>query len=196
MKKYLLSAALLIAVSISAQAQFSLGVKGGVNFSKINTSAVGESSVTGYQAGLFARVGSGLYLQPELYLASKGGKFDFQATDGTTVTTEGKVKFTTLNVPLLLGKSFGAKNLNFRVMAGPVYSYALDKNQSFSDNVNGAYQDFGNYNKSTLGFQAGAGVDIGAITADLRYEGGLSKVNSNYGQRQNLWALSVGFKIL
>jgi hypothetical protein len=196
MKKYLLSAALLIAVSISAQAQFSLGVKGGVNFSKINTSAVGESSVTGYQAGLFARVGSGLYLQPELYLASKGGKFDFQATDGTTVTTEGKVKFTTLNVPLLLGKSFGAKNLNFRVMAGPVYSYALDKNQNFSDNVNGAYQDFGSYDKSTLGFQAGAGVDIGSITADLRYEGGLSKVNSNYGQRQNLWALSVGFKIL
>jgi len=195
MKKYLLSAVLLIAVSISAQAQFSLGVKGGVNFSKINTSAVGESSVTGYQAGLFARIGSGLYLQPELYLASKGGKFDFQTTNGTTVTTEGKVRFTTLNVPLLLGKSFGAKDLNFRIMAGPVYSYALDKNQNFSDNVSGAYQDFGNYNKSTLGFQAGAGVDIGAITADLRYEGGLSKVNSNYGQRQNLWALSVGFKI-
>lgn len=194
MKKYLLSAALLIAVSISAQAQFSLGVKGGVNFSKINTSAVGESSVTGYQAGLFGRIGSGLYLQPELYLASKGGKFDFQ-TNNATVTTQGKVRFTTLNVPLLLGKSFGAKDLNFRIMAGPVYSYALDKNQSFSDNVNGAYNDFGSYNKSTLGFQAGAGVDIGAITADLRYEGGLSKVNSNYGQRQNLWALSVGFKI-
>lgn len=194
MKKYLLSAALLIAVSISAQAQFSLGVKGGVNFSKINTSAVGESSVTGYQAGLFGRIGSGLYLQPELYLASKGGKFDFQ-TNNATVTTQGKVRFTTLNVPLLLGKSFGAKDLNFRIMAGPVYSYALDKNQSFSDNVSGAYNDFGSYNKSTLGFQAGAGVDIGAITADLRYEGGLSKVNSNYGQRQNLWALSVGFKI-
>jgi len=195
MKKYLLSAVLLVAASISAKAQFSLGVKGGVNFSKINTNAVGESSVTGYQAGLFGRIGNSLYLQPELYLASKGGKFDFQTTNGTTVTTEGKVRFTTLNVPLLLGKSFGAKDLNFRVMVGPVYSYALDKNQSFSDNVSGAYQDFGNYNKSTLGFQAGAGADIGAITADLRYEGGLSKVNSNYGQRQNLWALSVGFKI-
>jgi len=196
MKKYLLSAALLIAVSISAKAQFSVGVKGGVNFSKISTDNLKESTLTGYQAGLFARIGSGLYLQPELYLASKGGKFDFQTTNNTTVTTEGKVRFTTLNVPLLLGKSFGAKDLNFRIMAGPVYSYALNKNQNFSDNVNGAYQDFGNYNKSTLGFQAGAGVDIGAITADLRYEGGLSKVNSNYGQRQNLWALSVGFKIL
>jgi hypothetical protein len=81
-------------------------------------------------------------------------------------------------------------------MVGPVYSYALSKSQNFDDNVNGAFNDFGKYNNSTLGFQAGGGVDIGAITADLRYEGGLSKINSNYGQRQNLWALSVGFKFL
>jgi hypothetical protein len=197
MKKYLLSAALLIALSISAHAQFSLGVKGGVNFAKINSSALGESTVTGYQAGLFGRIGSGLYLQPELYVASKGGKFEFQSSSGNTVTTEGKVRFTTLNVPLLLGKSFGSKDLNFRVMAGPIYTYNMSENkdQSFKDNLNGAYQDFGNYNNSTIGYQVGAGVDIGSITADLRYEGGLSKVNSNYGQRQNLWALSVGFKI-
>lgn len=192
MKKYLLSAALLIAVSISAKAQFSLGVKGGVNFSKINTDNLRESTLTGYQAGLFARIGNGLYLQPELYLSGTGGKFSAN-NNGTDYS--GKVRFTNLNVPLLVGKSFGAKDLNFRVMAGPIYTYQLNKSESFSNNFNNAYQDFGNYNKSTLGFQAGAGVDIGAITADLRYEGGLSKVNSNYGQRQNLWALSVGFKI-
>ena len=34
MKKYLLSAAILIMISISAKAQFSLGIKGGANFSK------------------------------------------------------------------------------------------------------------------------------------------------------------------
>lgn len=192
MKKYLLSAALLVAVSISAKAQFSLGVKGGVNFSKINTDNLKESTLTGYQAGLFARIGNGLYLQPELYLSGTGGKFSAN-NNGTDYS--GKVRFTNLNVPLLVGKSFGAKDLNFRVMAGPIYTYQLNKSESFSNNFNNAYQDFGNYNKSTLGFQAGAGVDIGAITADLRYEGGLSKVNSNYGQRQNLWALSVGFKI-
>lgn len=192
MKKYLLSALLLVAVSISAHAQFSLGVKGGVNFSRINTDNLKESTLTGYQAGLFARLGSSLYLQPELYLSGTGGKFDSNS-NGTDYS--GKVRFTNLNVPLLVGKSFGGKDLNFRVMAGPIYTYQLDKNESFSNNFSGAYQDFGNYNKSTLGFQAGAGVDIGSITADLRYEGGLSKVNSNYGQRQNLWALSVGFKI-
>ncbi|MGF7079577.1 hypothetical protein ABIB50_001921 [Mucilaginibacter sp. UYCu711] len=79
-------------------------------------------------------------------------------------------------------------------MADPIYTSILDKKQSYSANFNAAYADFGNYKNSTLGFQAGAGVDIGSITADLRYEGGLTKINDNYGQRQNLWSLSVGFK--
>ena len=79
-------------------------------------------------------------------------------------------------------------------MAGPIYSYLLDKRENYSANFAGAYADFGNYKNSTLGYQAGAGVDIGPITADLRYEGDLTKVNENYGQRQNIWALSVGFK--
>ena len=191
MKKYLLSAVLLLALSISAKAQFSLGIKGGVDFSKINTDNLNSSTTTGYQAGIFARIGTGLYLQPELYLSSAGGKFN---SDDNAYSA--KVKFTNLNVPLLVGEQFGGKNLNFRVMAGPIYTSQLSKSESFSQNFNNAYNDFGHYNNSTLGFQAGAGVDIGAITADLRYEGGLTKINSDYGQRQNLWALSVGFKIL
>jgi hypothetical protein len=189
MKKYLLSVALLVAVCISAKAQVSLGIKGGVNFSKINTDNLNESTRTGYQAGVFARFGSALYLQPEVYLSSTGGNFN--TTDNTF---KAKVNFTNLSVPLLLGHSFGSKDLNFRLMVGPVYTYTLNKSESFSDNANGAIADFGNYNNSTLGFQAGGGVDIGPITADLRYEGGLTKINPDYGQRQNLWALSVGFK--
>ena len=193
MKKLLLSVALLTAVCISAKAQFSLGIKGGVNFSKISADNVKNSTVTGYQAGVFARIGNAFYLQPEVYLSSSGGKFDFNTTN-TTTTASGKVTFTNLNVPLLLGHSFGSKDLNFRLMVGPVYTYALNKSQDFDDNVNGAYNDFGRYKNSTFGFQAGGGVDIGPITADLRYEGGLTKINPDFGQRQSLWALSVGFK--
>lgn len=193
MKKYLLSAALLIAVCISAKAQFSLGIKGGVNFSKIDADNVKESSLTGYQAGLFARFGNTFYIQPEAYLNSTGGKFDFSSTN-TTTSESGKVTFTNLTVPVLLGHSFGSKDLNFRLMVGPEYTYVLSKSQSFDDNVNGALQDFGKYKNSTIGFQAGGGVDIGPITADIRYQGGLTKINSNFGQTQNLWALSVGFK--
>jgi hypothetical protein len=191
MKKYVLGVMLLAGISFSTKAQVSLGIKGGVNYSKLSSDNFHETAVAGYQAGLFARFGGGFYVQPELYVSSKGGKFDSNQ-NGTDYSAN--VKFTTLNVPLLLGGSFGAKNLNFRVMAGPIYSYLMNKRENFSSNFSSAYADFGNYKNSTLGYQAGAGVDIGPITADLRYEGDLTKVNENYGQRQNIWALSVGFK--
>src|ERR1700744_4074793 len=192
MKKYLLSLALLVAVSISAHAQFDFGVKGGVNFSNIDANQLDKSTKTGYQAGVFLRVGSAFYLQPEAYVASTGGNF----SDPGNGDYSASVRFTTLNVPLLLGHEFGTSSTNFRIMVGPVYSYNLSKDESFSQNFNNAYHDFGNYNNSTLGYQVGAGVDILGLTADLRYEGGLTKLNENYGQRANIFSLSVGFKIL
>jgi len=191
MKKYILSIALLIASVAASKAQSTIGIKGGINFSKISTDNIKESSVTGYQAGVFARLGDGLYLQPEVYLGSRGGKFE-GSSSGNSASANGKVTFTTLNVPLLLGtKLVSAGPISVRAMAGPIYSYNLSEN----NNVNSAIQDFGKYKNSTLGYQVGAGVDIGNITADLRYEGGLTKINESYGQRANLWALSVGFKI-
>ncbi|MGZ3757388.1 MAG: porin family protein [Mucilaginibacter sp.] len=190
MKKYLLSAVILIAISISAKAQFNLGIKGGVNYSTINSDNLKSSSVAGYQAGVFARVGGGIYLQPEVYLSSSGG--EFTSNDNTY---SGNVKFTNLNVPVLVGLQFGPKNLNFRVMAGPEYISVLSQDRSLSSNFNAAYNNFGTaYKNNMLGYQAGFGVDLGAITADLRYQGNFSNFNDTYNQKQNLWALSVGFK--
>lgn len=191
MKKYLLSAALLVTISISAKAQFSLGIKGGVNYSNIDADNLKNSSVAGYQVGAFARFGNNFYLQPEVYVSSTGGKFE---SDDNSYN--GNVRFTNLNVPLLLGARFGPQNLNFRIMAGPEYISNLSTSENFSQNFNSAYNDFGHYKNSTLGYQAGFGVDIGPITIDLRYQGNFNDINSNYGQRPNIWALSVGFKIL
>jgi hypothetical protein len=190
MKKYVLSVALLAAVTISAKAQFNLGIKAGVNYSNINTDNLKSSGVAGYQAGVFARIGDALYLQPEAYLSSSGGKFD--SNDNTY---SGKVTFTNLNVPVLVGLKFGPKDLNFRVMAGPEYIAKLSQNSNLANNFNAAYNNFGNaYKSNMLGYQAGVGVDIGAATVDLRYQGDFDNYNRYYDQHQNLWALSVGFK--
>lgn len=196
MKKYALLGVLIIAKSIQANAQFTLGLKGGLNYSKITAenNQISEKSILGYQFGAWARIGKGFYLQPEVYLGSKGGKFNFQQTS-TSAAGSGDIRFTSLDVPLLLGQSFGLKKLNIRIMAGPMYSYILDQHKSISSNIDAGYRDFGNYKSSTLGFQAGAGVDIGNIAVDLRYEGGLSKINSNFGQRQDLVHLSLGYRI-
>jgi hypothetical protein len=189
MKKYLLSAALLIAINFSTKAQFSLGIKGGVNYSTVNSDNLRSSSVAGYQAGAFARLGGGVYLQPEVYVSSTGG--EFHSSDNNY---SGNVKFTNLNVPVLLGLRFGPKNLNLRIMAGPIYTSVLSSSQNFQS-IAQSFANNGSYKNSTIGYQAGGGVDLGSITADLRYEGGFSDINSSYGQRQHLWALSIGFKI-
>ena len=189
MKKYLLSLVILISVSMGAKAQFSLGIKAGVDLSKIDADNFNESTKTGYQVGAFARLGGATYLQPELYLASSGGNLN--ASNGTA-----DIKFNTLNVPLLLAHRFGTAGANLHIMGGPVYSYIMSQDKSFSQNFNAAYNDFGTYNNSTFGYQVGAGVDFLGFTGDLRYEGGLSNLNSNYGQKANIWSVTFGFKIL
>ncbi|EHQ27764.1 porin family protein [Mucilaginibacter paludis] len=195
MKKYLLSLAILTLITVAARAQFTLGLKGGVNISKINTDNLSESTIAGYQFGAWARLGKSTYIQPEMYIGSKGGQFNFDS-NGSNAGGSAKVKFTTLDVPVLIGESFGVSHLNFRIMAGPVYSYILSKDESFSSNLGSAYRDFGNYNNSTLGYQVGAGVDLGNISIDARYEGGLTRLNEKYGQRASLFHISLGFKIL
>jgi len=109
MKKYLLSAVLLISICISAKAQFSLGVKGGVDFSKINTNNLNSSSTAGYQVGAFARIGGGLYLQPELYLSSSGGQFN-----SSNNVYSGNVHFTNLNVRIVAWQKIWCKKFEFQ----------------------------------------------------------------------------------
>lgn len=200
MKKIIILIVFLTAGWATSQAQtFNLGVKAGVNLAKINSDFASEENRLGYQIGAWARIGGkSFFVQPEAYIGSKGNKFiSFTNNNNNEVAAEGKVKFTTLDIPVLLGTKFGANNLNFRVMAGPVISFVLDDNSTF----NSAYQqatDFSNYKNQAFGIQAGAGVDIGSISVDLRYEAGLSNISKSdrYSQKPNLFQLSLGFKII
>lgn len=204
MKTLIFTGCFWIMTSMAALAQlpsFTFGIKGGANFSSLKSAKdlTDENSIIGYQAGIFARLGgAGVYLQPELYLGSKGSKFvSVTAPGGTSVAAEGKVKFTTLDLPLLLGTKIGPNKLNLRFMAGPVVSFIIDENTDFAaayDKITG----FEDYKDQSFALQAGTGVDLGSLTVDLRYEAGLSNMikNENYKQKQNLFHVSLGLKLL
>jgi Outer membrane protein beta-barrel domain len=196
MKRTLLSMALLVILSIGAKAQFILGLKGGADFSKIKASNLSSSSLTGYQAGIFMRSGNGngVFFQPEIYLNSSGSKFTAQ--NGGASSDGENVRFTNVSFPLLFGTAFGRNNLNFRILAGPVYSVIVDKNRQFSEGFIDTHPGIYNYVSNTLGYQGGIGGDVGAFTIDLRYEGGLTQIDKDYNQKQNMWSVSLGFKIL
>ncbi|MBC7654894.1 MAG: PorT family protein, partial [Oligoflexus sp.] len=197
MKKLILIVAVIAMSSVGAFAQFNLGLKAGLNYNtiKAQNNQFEESGVLGYQVGAWARIGNKFYLQPEAYIGTKGADLKFQINGlGGTSTAEEKQKFTTLDVPLLLGTKFGGEKLNFRIMAGPSFQFNLDDNSSaFAQATN---PDFYKYRDFVTNGQIGAGVDVGNFSVDLRYETSLQDINKNDGQRQNLMHLSLGFKIL
>ena len=198
MKKTLIFSFILLASSTLAFAQLpkiNLGIKGGVNYSKLNSRAdlTNNSSILGYQAGILTRVGlAGMYLQPELYLGTKGSDFKLQNINNE-VQTQGSVRFTTLDLPILLGTKLGSGKLNVRFMVGPVISFVIDEKTTY-DQGYAAVKDYNSYKDQAVSVQAGGGVDLGNVTVDLRYESGISRLN-NYGQKQNLWHLSLGLKL-
>ena len=171
---------------------FSFGVKGGLNYTAFPSNGIfNNSNRAGYLAGVWARVGGlGFNFQPELYVTGKNIKIkDDQNNENTA-------KFTSIDVPLLLGGKIGAFGLGGRFYGGPVVSFAVNKDQSIDDAADKATHL--NYKSANYGFQIGAGVDISSFSVDLRYEGGLNKIaygDGNSHTRVNVFSLALAYKL-
>ena len=111
MKKIILTLLICSVFTGFASAQvipnFQFGVKGGVNLAAFPQSGVfSNSNQAGYVGGVWARFGAlGFNFQPELYLTGKDVNTSY--TDNNQVYTN-KVKFTSLDLPLLFGGKIGA----------------------------------------------------------------------------------------
>jgi hypothetical protein len=171
---------------------FAFGVKGGLNYTAFPSNGIfNNSNRAGYLAGVWARVGGlGFNFQPELYVTGKNIKIkDDQNNENTA-------KFTSIDVPLLLGGKIGALGLGGRFYGGPVLSFAVNKDQSLSNAAGDATKL--DYKSANYGFQVGAGVDISSLSIDLRYEGGLNKIaygDGNSHTRVNLFSLALAYKL-
>ena len=196
MKKLILTLITVTAAFTFASAQvipsFQLGIKGGVNFASLSSSAGSTFSTAnraGYLGGLWARVGAlGFNFQPELYVTGK----NVQITDNGT---EVKAKFTSIDVPLLFGGKIGAFGFGGRFYTGPLVSFAINKSQSFGTAIGNATSL--DYKDQNYAWVFGAGIDIKNISVDLRYEAGLSK--QTYGSSQtkvSLFNLSLAIPLL
>jgi len=196
MKKIILTFIIFTASISLASAQllptFQIGLKAGTNLSSLNSTAsatFSNSNQAGYVAGLWARFGAvGFNFQPELYLTSK----DVDVSSGGNQV---KAKFTSIDLPLLFGGKFGAVGIGGRYYTGPLVSFAVDKNQSYSGALNKVFAL--NYQDQNFAWQFGAGLDIKRISIDLRYEAGITKQSYNGGQtRLNLFNLSLGYSLV
>jgi hypothetical protein len=217
----------------SANAQgkkFTMGLKGGVNLSKLT---MGEflttrydmqgnpylnydgqtvkdnmqqsfDSKTGWSGGIYMRFGSGFYVQPELLISTKGGRFDIvQNENQTPVVKEINYKFSSIDVPLL----FGLKGGPFRVNGGPIASFRIGDNQSVREAIRYYTTGSNSLSEAIFGYQLGAGLDIFGISLDVRREGSFSNLNSfqiNTGDNQTTtvkqklksWQVTLGIRLI
>ncbi|MEJ5996115.1 porin family protein [Pedobacter sp. Du54] len=173
---------------------FQLGIKGGMNLAKFKTENTFDSdNKGGYYGGIWARIGgAGIFLQPELYLSGKNS--NLVTVTGQTQTNS--VKFTSLDLPVLVGTKIGAAGFGVRLNTGPVFTFMLNEQQDFPQAASAAFK--GKFKDATLAWQAGVGLDIGKLNIDGRYEYGLSEINSAAGYpttKLNLFTIGVGFRI-
>jgi hypothetical protein len=194
MKKinFLLIICLFAAKFTSAQIlpSFEFGVKGGLNLSQFSHHATfATENRAGYLGGVWARVGGlGFNFQPELYMTSKS----VDVSDGATTN---KTTFTSIDVPLLLGTKIGAFGIGGRFYTGPLFSLAVNKDQSAGAALGNVVHL--NYKDQNLAWTFGAGLDVKKISVDFRYEYGLSKQSygNNDGTRISLFNLSLGYRL-
>ncbi|MCC5939678.1 MAG: PorT family protein [Lunatimonas sp.] len=183
----------LFTVQVQAQ-EFSIGPKFGISQGDIRVNGegftTGESKL-GYHLGLFARLGGNrIFLQPEILYTNTGG--EIQSSQNQSQVNYA-VSFNRIDTPIL----FGFKIANFfRIQAGPALSFLI--NSDVDTNTTGV--PLPDYNQTTLGYQAGIGVDIANMILDLKYEGPIGKQADSIAgfptdQRQNQLILSLGIRL-
>ncbi|OEK06218.1 outer membrane beta-barrel protein [Roseivirga misakiensis] len=198
MKKLILTLAFVV-ISVSASAQVTLGpritlISSNLDLREEVANVQAGDAEFGFQYGLFARVKIpviGLYVQPELL---------FSQTESTITssTQDVDLSFNRVDVPIMIGGKIGPLRIN----AGPALSFLT----SAESDIAGAVTDIkDNYSSTTIGFQAGVGIDLLKFVIDLKYEGALSEKfgdaitvagNSfSTDERGNQIVLGIGFKL-
>jgi hypothetical protein len=223
MKKIFLSLS-LVAFTLATFAQpFTFGIKGGINSHTItNDSYKGITGYTwqdfksdtksGWNLGIFARIGDKVYLQPELvYTLLKSG------SNVTLVTSTGNLTPGTysqtfdvkeMEIPLLLGvKLIDLKAASIRAFTGPAMAVVLNNStigirESGGASVPSTLYDPKAFKKALWNWQLGGGNDLGPLVFDVRYEWGLTNLtNGNvtgigFVNKGNTLTFSLGIKFL
>jgi hypothetical protein len=179
----LLFAALVIGKAGRAQSSdVTFGIRAGANYSELygDPATLNRKGKVGVVAGAFARIGDRLYVEPGAYFASYGSKFDFNAQ-------RYDVKFTTLQVPVLIGYKFiNTKDFDFHGAVGPEADFNLKKPNSIQEL---------DYKSFTAAGRVNAGVDIQHLTIDMGYNYGFDKANKKLDQKVGMYSLTIGFKL-
>ncbi|HRJ28621.1 MAG TPA: porin family protein [Cyclobacteriaceae bacterium] len=194
MKKISLITLLLVAVvssNLMAQVQFSVGLKGGLNFANLDVSSAQNAydSRTGYHLGAFTLIKlSKIGIQPEIIFSQQGSKVKPPIGDSFSSN------FSYVNIPVML-KLYTVAGINLQV--GPQFGF-LTNDPLVKDTQGNTIEDA--YKKSDVSVGLGAGWDLPfGLTIDARYNLGLSKIENSATlneTKNQVIQVSLGYKLI
>lgn len=183
MNRYFLIAALLLIANV-ANAQFSLGLRGGLNFTSLPSKSyqINDDKIealpdyySGFHVGAVSLIQLDVFfIQPELLFLNTGTQMRYiQSNESPDVYYI--QKFSRLDIPVL----FGAKTGSLRVGIGPVASIVLNNSNNLTSSDNFTSDDSlkEKFNRATYGYQIGVGLNVGNLLFDLKYEASLSNLS-------------------
>ena len=194
---FALAVAALVPAAASAQTStirpITFGLTAGVTLSDINASdSTTFSKLWGGVGGIFVggNINDNVGLQVEALATQRGAADDSSTADAT-------FRLTYLDIPVLL--RFGPTSTNdthFHVFTGPVPGFRLKAD--LKDKTSGISVDLkDNTNAFDFGWTAGAGVERGAWSADLRYTMGFMNINDDESGaefKNRSAALKIGYR--
>jgi len=198
MKKILFFICLFAAFGVvnqaQAQAQFAIGLKGGLNIAKFDISQ-GTSNIdnrTGFHGGAFTLIKFAKFgIQPELLFSKQGTEFSVN-------TDQFEANFDYINVPIIL-KLYLVAGLNLQ--AGPQFGFLTTSEIKSTISGITTTDDVKDQltKKSDTSIAVGAGWDLPfGLTLDARYNLGLSefKLNSGPDFKNKVIQISLGYKFI
>ena len=168
----LLTMAGLLFVSTSF-AQFDLGVKAGLNVTKIDGQSFKDQFKYGYHLGGFAAIGLGdkFGLQPEVLYNQNTLRVDSSYTNAVNIFQNGltDVKLNYISIPILLNYKLIGKFITLQ--AGPQFGILIDQNRSLLQNGGDAFK------KGDFSLLGGVQVKLGPLRVNGRYVVGLNNIS-------------------
>ncbi|MCK4561381.1 MAG: PorT family protein [Flavobacteriaceae bacterium] len=151
-----------------------VGVKGGLNYNSngdlrgdIENIHISSDGDTGFHIGGFAEINLplALYLRPELVYTHTKSDYNEQ----------GNLSINKIDVPILIG--FSVFKIG-KIFAGPSFQYIISTDLKGSDVFNDIQEN--GFDNFSTGLQFGAGVELGKLGVDLRWERGLSDTEAKF----------------
>ena len=178
--KKIIPAIIIIALSYPSFAQkVDIGIKGGMNFSKLEISNFSTSNKTGYHLGAYTLFKfTKLGIQPEFIFSQQGSKVNLSEWD---------TKY--INIPIILKVYIAG---GFNLQGGPQFGF-LNKAELEGNNIK---EDLKNSDIS-LGLGVGWDAPIG-LKFDARYNMGLTDNSDDPAYetiKSQVFQLSAGFRI-